>query len=388
VSPLWLTLLVALPVLDSVFRGVLLVAARRRRPGGPGEIRRRVLVLVPARDEGAAVAPTLRSVLDAAGSVDVRPVLVLDGDDEEAAAVAGALGVEVVRKEPPGPSKAAVLAWAVGRLAADLEGVEAVVVLDVGSRLGEGFFDRLRWPSGADGVQAVLAGGGVGPGDGASLSERVAQAHEDRGREALGWNVRLRGTGFALRPPLLEAVAGALRTQVEDTEMSLLLGAAGARLALGPADAVVHDVKPGSVRDAARQRARWLVGQLALPLRQPRALLRLLARRPLEGLAFATELGGRPLSLTVPLRLLVAGAIATAVGARPGAELAVAAVVAASAFLDVGVHVLSGGFRLRAALGLAASWLRAVWLVPAALKGWMRGRESGTGTGTGTGTGR
>ena len=234
-------------------------------------------------------------------------MLVLDGDDPEAAAVASGLGVEVARKEPPGPSKAAVLAWAAERLAPTLDSVDAVAVLDVGSRLGEGFFDRLRWPPGADGVQAVLVGAGGGPGAGAALSERVAQGHEDRGREALGWSVRLRGTGFALRPPLLRSVAGRLRTQVEDTEMSLLLTADGARLCLGPADAVVHDVKPERLRDAARQRARWLVGQLALPLRQPGALLRLLVRRPLEGLAFVAELGGRPLSLTVPLRLLVAG---------------------------------------------------------------------------------
>jgi len=383
VSPLWLTLLVVLPVLDSAFRAVLLVAARRS-PGRPaGEARRRVLVLVPARGEGEAVTPTLRSVRAASGSAEVRVVLLLDGDDPAAAAAAAALGVEVACKRPPGPSKAAVLAWAAERLGAKLDDADVALVLDVGSQLGPGFFDRLLWPPHADGVQAVLVGGGGGPGAGAALSERVAQRHEDRGREALGWSVRLRGTGFALRPPLLRAVAGRLKTQIEDTEMSLLLVAGGARLCLGPADAVVHDVKPERVRDAARQRARWLVGQIALPLRQPGALLGVLVRRPLEGLAFVAEIGGRPLSLTVPLRLLVAGAVVAAVRGRPGVETLAAAVVGVSAVLDVATHALAGGFRLGSAVGLVVSWLRAVWLVPAALKGWLRGRDSGAGTGTG-----
>jgi hypothetical protein len=382
VSPLWLFALVVLPVLDGFYRLLFVVASRwwsSRRPQGSRP--RRYLVLVPARGEGEAVLPTLRSLAAGGTATEVSVVLVLDGEDPVAASAAAGLGVRAVCKLPPGPSKAAALAWAAEHLTEELASADALFVLDVGSTVSERFFDRLLWVPGADGVQAFLVGTGRGPGASAALSERLAQRHEDRGREALGWSVRLRGTGFALRPALFRAVVSRLRTQIEDTEMSLLLVAAGARLAMGPEDALVFDVKPELLADAARQRARWLAGQLALPVRQAGAWLRLVGRRPLEGLAFMAEVGGRPLSLSVPLRLAVGAALAVSARGALGPAAILAAVCVLSAAGDVVLHVAAGGFSVRSGLGLVTSWARAVVLLPRALAGWMRGRGSGSGTG-------
>lgn len=379
-----LTAVVALPWLwDTAVRLVLARRAEGRppdpRPDGPCP--RRWMVLVPARGEGAAVEPTLRAAVAAGASVRATVLLVLDGDDETAEGVAAALGAEVIVKQPAGPTKGAVLAWISQTLAPRLAGVDAVLVLDVGSTLDADFFTRFEWPHEADVVQSRLRGLGGGLGHTVSLSERAAQLWQDRGRQALGWAVRLRGTGTAYRPQALQRVAPELRTSVEDTEASLLLASWGARLALGSEDAVVEDVKPRRVGEAARQRSRWLAGQLGLLARRCGALLRLVRRRPAEGLAFAAELFSRPLSVTGLLRLIagLVWATAAAVHGWPLWTSLLAAVLLASVGADLYLirrtGVESWWELLAGLLSLSISWVAAAALLPAALFGWVRGRE-------------
>ncbi len=376
-------LVVTLPwTLDAAFRAVLaLMALRQPVPEGSGEptTDESVLVVVPARDEGGRVLPTLTSVLEAARP-GVETVLLLDGPDPEAEAAARRLGVRILCKDPAGPTKGAALRWLVDRHGGLLEGFDAVLILDVGSSLGPGFFHAPLLPGGADAAQAWLAGRGTGVGDAVLLSERAAQRWEDLGRQALGWSVRLRGTGSAYRPGTLAALAPELVTAIEDTEASLLLAARCGRVVLTAPGQVVEDVKPSTVGEAARQRSRWLLGQLELPFRHPGALLRLVLHRPLEGLAFAAELASRPLSLTAPLRL-GAGVALTAAGIlqrQPGWVL-YGTTVAASLVVDaVVLRKTSGlpwGRLLRSSVGLALSWLGAVLRLPRAATGWVRTRR-------------
>lgn len=370
--PAWLALLAVPPLFDTGFRALLAWASRRKAAADAGEAR--WLVLVPARDEGAAVEPTLRSVLAAGKGHDVRPMLVLDGDDVAAATVAARLGVEVKVKRPAGPSKAAVLAWCARELGSEPDRHDALLVLDVGS-LVDGDFFAVSWPRGADAAQAFLRGGGTGPGRAIALSERRAQEREDAGREALGWAVRLRGTGTALTPEVFRSLMPRLRSAVEDLEASLLLAASGARVVMMPPHAAVADEKPERIGLAAGQRARWLAGRLQVLFCRSRALARLISRRPLEGVAFAAELLGRPLSLTALMRLVLAAVLAgTAVSGSGGkAEIALAALLVASVAADaalVGVQdaALSAG-------SLFASWFAALALLPRAFLGWIRGRR-------------
>ena len=204
----------------------------------------------------------------------------------------------------------------------------------------------------------------------------MAQTLEDGGRQALGWPVQLRGTGSAFTPEAFFSIAPRLVTRVEDKEASLLLAADGRRAVLGPEAATVFDDKPEAAAGAARQRARWLLGQLSLPLRQPGACLRLLYRNPLEGLAVLAELGARPFALTVPLRLAVSAALVF--GVRGTAATAVAAAVAASAAADVGRLAAAGRLRPAGALRLMLGWLGALAMLPLALLGWQRARPSAT----------
>lgn len=370
--PAWLALLAVPPLLDTVFRSVLASSSRRRPAADTGEAR--WLVLVPARDEGPAVEPTLISVLAAGVRHDVRPLLLLDGDDIVAATVAARLGVEVKVKRPAGPSKAATLAWYAREFGSELERCDTVLVLDVGSLVDVGFFAG-SWPRGADAAQAFLRGTGEGPGRAIALSERRAQEREDLGREALGWAVRLRGTGTALTPAVFRSLMPQLRTTVEDLEISLLLAASGARVVMMPPRAAVRDEKPERIGLAAGQRARWLAGRIQLLLRRPRALARLVSKRPIEGVAFAAELLGRPLSLTALARLVIASVLAGAAVSGRGdmVEVVLAALLVASVAADA---ALVGAQDAAASAGtLLASWLAALALLPRAFLGWIKGRR-------------
>lgn len=285
-------------------------------------------------------------------------VLLLDGADPVAEAIGRASGARVLVKKPAGPTKAAALAWLAREHRDLIEAAGAILLLDVGSTLGPSFFEHFAWPDGADAVQTVLSGGAGGAAD----SERQAQSYEDRGREAFSWNVRLRGTGSAFRARTFLELAPRLGTRVEDLEASLLLHRAVIRLA--PPKAIVFDEKPESVQSAALQRARWLVGRYELLVRRAPEFAKCVAHRPLEGLAWIAEIFGRPLSLSVPLRV----GVGVFLMSRGRTLLGVA--IAGSTAIDAALF-----FRRtspRAALQLAASWVVAAAMVPRALVRWTR----------------
>lgn len=374
-SPLWLTVPVIPAVLDTLVRFHLARASRRSVAGvAPASTTPiRWLVVVPARSEGRAVEPTLRSVQVAAQGHTVTIVVVVDGEDAETVACCKELGVKTLHKAPGGPSKGAALAWLVQSAGERLHDVDAVLLVDVGSRAAPKLFDALVLAPGVDGLQTRLTGTGGGTGLAVAHSERVGQEWEDRGRQALGWTVRLRGTGSILSVRALRWVAPRLRTRIEDLEASLLLAAAGYRIEL--VDAEIIDDKPSLVADAARQRARWLVGRLHLAIRHPLTLARLFLRRPGEALAFAVELVSRPLSLTALVRLVVAGALgvsAVAGGQLPALNAAVACVLLASVVGDLAILHLAGSMSWRSAAKLVSAWVGAVLLAPRALWRWTR----------------
>lgn len=394
------SLLVLPSTLDAVPRAILLFASRRSPRDEPLEKPDHWLVLIPARDEGELVRSTLASVRAAAGSFTegqslsrvarpfarsnpapgepaVRAVLLLDGDDDRASEIARELGCEVRIKSPAGPTKGVALGWLANQIPQEVRESDAVLLLDVGSVVSESFFDDFRWPATADGAQVRLEGTALGVGEGVRSSERSAQSAEDEGRERLGWAVRLRGTGTVLRPAAFLEVAGRLVTQAEDEEATLLLASRGFRLVLSQGAAFVVDEKPARWRAAATQRARWIAGRLEILLRHPRAFVRLFALRPGDGLAFLLDMFGRPLSLTVPLRLL--GGAWLIAPAIEGGSIPWTAFVGAAALLSglfEGATVLRSGVTLRGALGLMLAWIGALVLAPRALFRWMRARRS------------
>jgi cellulose synthase/poly-beta-1,6-N-acetylglucosamine synthase-like glycosyltransferase len=322
----------------------------------------RILIVVPARAEGDRLDATLASAVG--DGVDV--LLLLDGPDAAAEANAQKRGVRVVVKTPGGPSKAAALAWLAREHRALILEFDVVLILDAGSRLAPRFFEHFVWPGDAAAAQTFLSGTSRGVGAAAAASESIAQNGEDRGREACGWNVRLRGTGSAFRAATFLELMPRLVTRVEDHEATLLLTANGDAIRMLAPEALVLDDKPDGVTAAASQRARWLLGRYELLVRRLPELARVIVRRPLEGLAFFVEIFGRPLSLTAPLRL-IATLLLFRMG-RPVFATALALTVAGDVALHSAAHRRSPGAVLR----LAGSWLLALLLAPKALVKWMR----------------
>ncbi|MGC8915626.1 MAG: glycosyltransferase [Thermoanaerobaculum sp.] len=364
----------ALWVLDAFLRLLWAVVGKSATP--PKQLPLgSVVVLIPSRSEGAKVRATLESVTTQQAEVSVVPILVLDGPDPEAEAEARALGVDVLLKPDPGPTKAAALQFAARARREIIQRHEAVLILDVGSQLAPDFFQHLSWPEGADALQVPLLGHGLGPAKAAGLSEHLAQEVWDRGKQALGWSVRLRGTGTLFRSQVFLEVIPALETRIEDTETSLLMAARGWRAALYLGKAFVLDEKPSTSWHASRQRARWLVGQWELVWRKRRELLRLLRRRPLEGLAWIAMLASRPLSLTVPLRLAFGLFLAYGAWQREDEVLFVFGLLGAgSALAEVSWLAIRHPSTLVPACQLVWAWVKAVALAPWAQARWLKGR--------------
>lgn len=352
-----LTLLLTIPATlaacDAGMRAVLWLFAKRAKPAQGGSLS--TLIVVPARGEGARLEGTLAS----ASGRDV--LLLLDGEDPAIEELARTNGVKVVVKMPGGPSKAAALQWLVREHRALLEPYACVMILDAGSRLTPEF--ALQWPDDASALQTYLQGSSDGVGAAASASEQFAQGAEDRGREALGWNVRLRGSGSAFRTQTFLELMPRLGTRVEDLEATLLMTADDAKIRM--TDASLLDDKPTAVRAAASQRSRWLVGRYELLVRRAPAFAKAIARHPLEGLAFFVEIFGRPLSLTVPLRLGAAVLLARRHPVWCGT-------LAVSAAADIALHAAAYKQSPRAVLRLAGSWVMALLLAPRAVVRWMR----------------
>ena len=370
-----LALLVLPAVADSAVRIVLTLAARRASPPALAPVRDWV-ALIPSRGEGKALEPTLASMKAGAEGSRVRVIVILDGPDEVASSIASAYGAEIIVKSPGGPAKGAALAWFASTCPNLLGACEAVALFDVGSRVTPRFFEEFRWPEGCAAVQCVIAGDGSGVGVAIAQSESFGQSVEDVGRQALGWSVRLRGTGCAFRPDRFLGVALRLRTQVEDLEASLLLAADGDRIGRAPAGPMVIDEKPREVGAAAAQRARWLAGTLMLALQRGVTLATLCSRRPLEGLAFVAQLFGRPLSLTGPLRLVIASIILLAGGSGSVGRLALPALIVASVVSDLFCLRVSAPLDVGSAARLVLAWLRAVPMIPMAALRWLRAGRS------------
>src|SRR5436189_26337 len=301
--------------IDSLVRAALVLRARPENGRARGEQPRHWLVIVPARAEGTRLQTTMSSIAAAMrGRDDVTALLLLDGEDDEAAASARENGFAVRVKLPPGPTKAAALAWLLSDVATAasavtappmaapaarsaaataegsgrhtlLENVDAILIIDAGSRVKPDFFERFVWPEGADAVQTHLS---------------------------------------------------------------------------GVADAPTHG------NAAASQRARWLLGRYELLLRRGGTFASIMAKHPLEGAALFAEIFGRPLSLTVPLRVL-AGAWAI----REGHPI-LGGAIAGSAAVDVLSYLVAARGIPRGSASFAASWLLAVVYAPRALTRWLR----------------
>ena len=333
-----LALAAALPALDATLRLRRLTRGR----GAPerGVCPARLLVLVPARAEGARVgdiAADVRREARAAGegtTVDLR--VLLDGPDPEAAARLERDGVLYLSKKFPGPAKGHALAFLAEHMGFELDAFDFVLVFDADMRLPEGFFRDLAVPVGTEVFQLPVRPAGI-PAPGAPRVEALSlaqAAEDDLARDAEGLPVRLRGKAMGFSPRAFRVgPAASTRTTVEDSEATLALLARGVTVSAlnGP---FAFDEPSAEAGAMARSRSRWFGGQLKLLATGFGDLAKGFARKPLGTFVLAADLWLRPRVLVLLALVLLAigadiamvvfsssGAWSAAASARPAALL-------------------------------------------------------------------
>jgi 1,2-diacylglycerol 3-beta-glucosyltransferase len=353
----------------------------RRRPAAPAPARGLpIAVVVPAHDEEAGIADTVRSLLDLDYPREkFRVLVVADNCSDQTAQRAREAGAKVsVRDDQGRRGKGYALEHAFDRILRDGWAAAAVVVdadTVVSKNLLRAFAARLE--AGELAIQADYAVRNVGASWRTMLmSIALGLVHVVRplARERLRLSCGLRGNGMCFARAALERVPHRAFSIVEDLEYGLRLGEAGIRVAYA-GEAHVYGEMVSTGPAAASQRRRWEGGRFAMAKLHAARLLRDGFRlRDRVRLDLALDLLVPPISLlAVPVAVGLGSALALANGAAT-------AVFGACAIFLV-AYVLRGwmvsGTGARGLLALLCApafvaWKLAVLAVRSRTKEWVR----------------
>ena len=330
---------------------------------------RRVVIIVPAHDEGEIIGlylPALQRA--AAGTAEI--LVVADNCSDDTAAKARALGADVIeRSVPDRRGKGFALDFAREHLRSAPP--EVVIVIDADCELGADDLERLIAACNESGrpVQATYLQKPVWTGP---LTVRfstfaffVRNAIRQRGLQRLAGRVNLVGTGMAFPWRVFAGAPLATDNLVEDLELGLELSASGTPPLLA-SEAVVWSAA-ATEGATIEQRRRWEGGHMLTTMKWLPALVRTaVVRRDARQLWAAISLAIPPLTL-----LLVANVAAIALAtlgyfsglsaAWPAAVLTMATAFAAVALAGAWC---AGGHRFVRASDLARAPIYLLWKLP------------------------
>lgn len=269
--------------------------------------------VILARNESESLSRTLGTLGELVTPGDTIHV-VADHCTDDTARIASLHGARVhIRQGACVPGKGFALSWWL-QGTTGMAGERVVVVLDADSRPHPEFANVIRheFARGAIVVQGFVQPLAAGDplSQVAALSDMIEQRLYNRARSALGWPVRLRGTGMAISGSVLRQVGEDLQTCVEDAELTVLMAARHIPIRFVPA-AVVLDPKPATATAARIQRARWLRGHAQLIRRRYPELIRLILQGP-AGWSLLSSILLKPRAFFGPLKVLLAGAALSA----------------------------------------------------------------------------
>ena len=234
----------------------------RRHRDGPFPYLGRVSVIVPAYNEAANIAASVRSILDSRYP-DVEVVVVDDGSADATATIVDRLGlprVTLVRQLNAGKPAALNngLRHATGDLMVFVDG-DTVLEPDTISRLVQAFADdRVGAVSGY--AKVVNRGGLLGRWQ--HLEYAVGFNLDRRMLDAAGCMPTIPGAIGAFRREALRDARGvSAQTLAEDTDLTMTIIRAGWQVSYEPA-AVAWTEAPATWRQLWRQRYRWSYGTL------------------------------------------------------------------------------------------------------------------------------
>lgn len=339
------------------------------RSSSHDEPRPTLAVLVPAHQEEATIARTIRSLRSQLESSD-RLVVIADNCSDRTSDVAEAAGAEVViRQDSDCLGKGYALAHGLEFLSQAPP--EVVVVVDADCQIASGSLDVLareavRAERPVQGNNLVLPPANTDLRASVNaFAFMVKNFVRPRGLSRLGLPCLLMGTGMALPWKVIRQAPLATDNIVEDMQMGIELSLKGYPPVFCP-EASVTSPLPETDRAAREQRRRWEHGHLETLLSQvPRLLWRGLRERRFELLALAMELAVPPLSLVA--LMWMAATTATAIAAWWGITWWPATMLAAGGLL-LSIAVAVAWLRFARSTLPAASLLSAplyvLWKIP------------------------
>jgi glycosyltransferase involved in cell wall biosynthesis len=331
------------------------------------EPRRFFRFVVPAHNESAGIAPTVRSLLEVDYPASLFDVVVVadncNDDTAERARGAGAVVLERQDKERRGKGYALLLAFS--NLPPQ---VDAVVVVDADTLVSPNILRAFaaRRDAGAHAVQADYAVRNPNAGWRTRLIAIAFGAFHivrSRARERLALSCGLRGNGMCFSAELLVQVPHEAFSIVEDVEYGLRLGEVGHRVFYAD-EAHVYGEMVTTSTAATSQRRRWEEGRKELVRRNAWRLLRKgLVERNRVLFDLACDLLVPPLS-----RIAALSALGVAAGAGLSFALqrvTASLVVFSGCLLAVALYVLRGwavsGTGLRGLLDLGLAPVYVLW---------------------------
>jgi cellulose synthase/poly-beta-1,6-N-acetylglucosamine synthase-like glycosyltransferase len=297
---------------DSLLRFLLLCLRmiKAAPPPLPQAAGFKAILLIAARNEAGTIGPTIEALIPSLSEwPSSRLWVVADHCTDETTIEAARAGAYVACRDDGRLGKGAVIDWWLAHHEDVWRSATAVIILDADSRIAP---DSLRAlgnaiAAGADAAQAFIAPRAqIVAGRLAGWSEVLMQRIDDEARRRMTWPVPLRGTGMAIRAPLLAQLAPRLHTLAEDLELDAILAARRARVDFVP-EAIVWDPKPNQSAGVSRQRARWLQGQFQVMRDYWRELLKALATSGAGAWMLIWLLFLRPKVAFIGLRAMAAG---------------------------------------------------------------------------------
>jgi len=358
-----------LPILSLLYFSTEVLAGLR--PGGrwtAGGPKPRVTILIPAHDEAAIIADTLRA-LQGAIAAATRIIVVADNCSDNTAEIARSEGAEVLeRHDPTRRGKGYALAFARDHLSAVPP--QAVFVLDADCRVRSGCVEEmcayaLSWGEPAQASNLLSSPRDSSPlvllSNFAMLMKNLVRA---RGLYRLSGGATLFGTGMAFPWHLFARLRLETSEAVEDLSLSLDLAASGIKVHLYENLSVTSP--SAGLDDSLGQRRRWEHGFLAHGARYG---VPFLVRGALHGSRYLTLQGAHLLVPPVALLFFLAVAmlgvagILTVLGASPWPAAFLFAGVAV-ALTSIALAWLAAGRSTIPLKALALAPLYVAWKIP------------------------
>lgn len=324
----------------------------------------RMLFVIPAYNEEAGIARTIRSISnDPANNIHTSVSVIADNCTDATAKAAAQAGAAVFERDDSArPGKGQALHWFLTRHAALVAEHDLVAVVDADTIVLPGFKAAMARLFADSRILAAQAFYDVANPDAGwrnrLLSAALRALHHTRpmGRTRLGGSAGLKGNGMAFRAALLNRYGWPAGSVVEDLEFSLLLACDGIRVHYAP-DAVVAGDMPFSRKGATTQRVRWEGGRRLMVRAWLPRLLKAYCRRPSRlGLDAILDLATPPLSLLTGGHICLAGA-ALALNSRPAAWFALAMMGITAAHVLCALAQTRAPLRIWTALALAPFYI-------------------------------